>query len=554
MNGLTGAAAKAEAVRLGEIYGCSWQHIYGMTSDLRQGQRRTRSDAGKRKFDIVEGTDTFEVASLVIHGKLDPDQALLTAKANGHTNVPTLATMQRILRERQMNGKQRRTGRRNHRRFEAAAPLDIVQIDCTALKVRWKDIKTRRILRIEGVDKNHPMLDTDKIRVWQIMAVDDHSRRRFLRYVVCGHITSRDMVRFACELFVEWGLPRVIYSDNGPEFKAFFAKAIKILSSIPAIAETGGCEHLRHMPNNPQASGKVEVAHKWAEKMDRYIGLAEARGIEVTADTLDGFAESICEHYNHVKVHRTTGETPMARWHGTQVLKRMLPAEVVTAALLFDEAERLLTETMTVRVGKLDYRIPARDAAGNPSPFMVGMKLRVVVPHELEQIFVTLPNGQEYDIDKVVATADVAGEWKSAIPSEAEVLTKKLKDHFVAKNKEAKELKKTTGEVYQVPHFNHEIAVPDTNVRHFPHPEIAVTAAELGEVVPVPVTEYVGKPVTYWEAVAEYQDSFATKDEAKQFLLGLFPEKTGELPSTEVAAAINGRHDKPQAIPLRAVS
>src|SRR5690606_16878880 len=121
--------------------------------------------------------------------------------------------------------------------------------------------------------------DQTKLRVWQIMAVDDHSRRRFLRYVVCHHITSRHMVAFCCELFCEWGLPLRVYTDNGPEFKGFFAKAARIIASIPAISESGGYEHFTHAPGNPQASGKVEVAHQWAEKMDRYIGLAEQRGL-----------------------------------------------------------------------------------------------------------------------------------------------------------------------------------------------------------------------------------------------------------------------------------
>ncbi len=563
MTGLVGSAASAESERLAEIYGVTASYIYRMTEELRRGQRKKRSDAGRRRFDIVAGTDTFEAAALVLGGKLDPDQALLTAKANGHDNLPSLATMQRLLRERQLDRKSRKTGRRNHRRFEAEAPLDLIQIDCTALKVRWKDVKTRRILRIEGIDKNHPQMDAGKIRVWQIMAIDDHSRRRFMRYVVANHITSRDMVRFCCELFCEWGVPTLIYTDNGPEFKAFFAKAIKIINSIAAISATGGCEHFTHMPNNPQATGKVEVAHLWAEKMDRYIGLAEQRGMEVTVDKLDMFAESICRNYNEVRVHRETGETPLARWHGKRILTRLLPGEVIQAALLFDEAERTLTDTMTVRVGKIDYRIPARDAAtGKASPFRVGMRLSVIVPHEIDMIFVTLSNGEQYEIDKEISTADVALQYKTAAPSEAEVLTKTLRAHHEEKNREAKAKKKLTGEVYQVPHFNHEIAVPDTNIHHFPHTRVVVTAEELGQVVPVPTRSadtpvrtsdiaaaqadksvrtpaYVGKPITYWQAVAEYSDKFSTKDDAKSFLLELFPGEAGEVPVTQVEAAID---------------
>lgn len=570
MQGLSGSAASQQKKHLAELYGCSESYIYGLTEDMRRSTRKKRSDAGKRKFELVPGTDFYEVAALVVGGKLDPDQALLTAKANGHDNLPSLATTQRLFREEGINRKQLHTGRRNHRRFEADAPLALVQIDCTALKVRWKDIKTRRILRIEGIDKNHPQLDAGKIRVWQIMAVDDHSRRRFFRYVTTSHITSRHMVSFFAELCQEWGVPVAVYTDNGPEFMGFFAKAPTILNSIPAVRDTGGFEHKKHAPNNPQASGKVEVAHKWAEKMDRYIGLAIDKGINVTSDNLDGFSHSLCRNYNEVHVHRTTGQTPMARWHGTLVTRRTLSAAVIESALLFEEAEnRRLTETMTVRVGKTDYRLPVRDEKGNLAPWRVGMKLSVIVPHELDEIFVTLPNNQEYSVDKVIATADAAGEFKTLPQSQTEARTKELKAHHAANNKAAKEKRATTGEVYQIPHFNHEIAIPETNIRHFPHPEIAVTAEQLAEAVPVPIAgnagdspatdakrrenvAYTGRPVIYWQAVSEYSDRFATKDEAKNFLLTLFPDREGELPETEVVAAID-RYFSPNEEVLRLV-
>lgn len=558
--GLAGAELATVITHLAQQYDCSEGYIYGLTADQRRGKRKKRSDAGRRKYAIVEGTDTFEAASLVIGAKLDPDQALLTAKANGAEDLPALATFQKMLREHEVSRKQRREGRRNHRRFEAASPLEIVQIDCTALKVRWQDVKTRRILRIDGIDKNHPQLDAGKLRVWQIMAVDDHSRRRFLRYVATGHITSRDMVVFIAEMCEAWGLPQQFYTDNGPEFKGFFSKAITVLNSIPAVNASGGCAHATHAPLNPQASGKVEVAHQWAEKMDRYVGLAEQRGLEVTADKLNAFADSICTHYNESRIHRTTGQTPIERWHGTLVTKRMLPAETLRSALLFDESERKLTATMTIRVGKLDYRIEARDEKGNASPFKVGMRLKVIVPHELDKIFITLPNGEEYEHKKVLATADVAGEFRTAAQSQGEILTKQLKEHHASKNREAKERKKLTGEVYQVPHFNHEIAADATNVRHFPHPEIAVPVDEIAAATPVPMDEvgvqtpatqpaggrqavgYVGKPITFWDAFTEFADRFASKDECKQFLRGIFADDSATMPVTQVEALIDGRN------------
>ena len=547
-----------------------------MTEDLRHGKRKRRCDTGKRKFDIVPGTDTFEAASFVIGGKLDPDDALRTAIANGHTDVPTLATMQRLLNEKGLNRKRRNSGRRSHRRFEAASPLDLIQIDCTALKIRWQDIKTRRILRIEGIDKNHPQMDAEKIRVWQIMAVDDHSRRRFLRYVVAHHITSMDMVHFASDLFCAWGIPLSVYTDNGPEFKKFFAKMGRVLEAIPVIRDTGGYRHFTHAPGNAQASGKVENAHKWAEKMDRYVGLAIERGIDVTFDNLNGFADNICRYYNEVRVHRETGKTPIARWFGTRVTTRMLPAEFIRAATLFDEAERILTDTWTVRVGKVDYRIPSRDAEGNASPFRVGMKLTVIVSLELDLLFVTTPNGEEYEIAKQIATADAAGEFRTLADSEAERLSKELKKHYTAENKAAKDLRKSTGEAFQVPFLNHDIqdAKPASNVigiGAFKHPEQVVTPGDIAEATPVPMDAvassaetvetsstprtapaYTGKPINFWDALDNYRDRFASIAEAREVLEQLFPDQQGTALIADVEALIE-RHVNPQqeVAPLR---
>jgi len=187
------------------------------------------------------------------------------------------------------------------------------------------------------------------------------------------------------------------------------------------------------------------------------------------------------------------------------------------------------------------------------------MRLSVVVPHELPTIFVTLENGDEYDIDKSIATADAAGEFQKAAESEAEQISKQLKKHHTARNSEYKKQRQLTGEAYQIPHFNHEVAEGEGNVRHFPHPEIAVTAEELAAVVPVPAEHlsvsgaaepggsgregsadvYTGKVLSYWAAVAEFSSRFENVAAAKEFLRGIFPEQKGTAFATDVAAAVD---------------
>jgi hypothetical protein len=537
MTGLGGTAAKAEAVRLAEDHNVDVKHIYRMTKKVRKGERKQRSDAGQRTFKLVKGTDVFYAASFVIGGKLDPQEALDIARARGYTNLPSLEYFQKLLRENNLGRKQRRTPKRAFRAWEAENPGDMFQIDVTALKVRWHDEKTRRIQHIEGVDKNHPQMDPTKLRVWQIMLVDDHSRRRFLRYITSTHITSAEMVRFMCEAYTELGVPLTCYTDNGSEFKGYHTTATKILNTI--LRNDGGYRHLTHMPGNSQASGKVEVAHQFAEKMDRLIGVAVSEDQNVTLEMLNVFADRICDHYNN-RVHRATGESPMFRWTNTRVTLRKLPAEIIKSALLVDRFPALLDASLTVKRDKKLFRIPDDEVFKQ----FIGQEVSVVIPKDIDLIFVTLPNGEEYEIEKVIATPDRAGDFKSVADTNAQTLTKQLKELRKEDIKGIKAKSKLTGQIAPVPHLNVEIEIPATNIHAFPHAERTVGVNEIAAVVPVPQITYSGKDIGYWQAVADYAGLFdGGIPEAKQFLLTLFPDAKGSMPSLEIEAAIDRRSE-----------
>jgi hypothetical protein len=545
MTGKRGAAAASEAERLSALFEVSTGRIYELTKDVRRAERKTRSDKGRRAFELIEGSDLWVAAQLVIVDKLDPDQALLVCEKRGLENLPSLEYFQRILRENGLGKKQRTMTRRPFRQWEAEFPGEIMQIDVTALKVRWEDEKTRRILRIEGVDKNHPQTDESKLRVWQIMATDDHSRRRFLRYLSTAHITSRDIVEFCCELFDLWGVPRSLYVDNGAEFKGYFVRAEKILNKI--LETEGGFAINRHAPGNSQASGKVENAHKWAEKMDRYVGLAVTEGQPVTIENLNPFADAICEFYNN-RLHRTTGQTPNARWFGKRIVVRRLPREIIESALLADEFETRLDAALTVAHKGAVYKVPG------VQPFVnyVGQKVKIVVPLNIDLILLTLPDGSEWEIEKILATADKAGEFKSHAESKPENLKKRLRESRRAEVKTLKEKSRQTGEIAPVPFFNVPIEQPATNVAHFPHQERIVSAEEIAAVAPLPSSFYAGKELSYWEAVSRFGDQFDSVEEAKEFFKQLFGD--GEvINESEIESAIENRRQSQPARHLRAV-
>jgi hypothetical protein len=537
MLGLAGKPAKQMAARLAELHDVREQRIYELTKDLRPS-RSVRSDKGKRTYELIEGSDVWYAAQLVIVDKLDPDQALLTTKLRmPDAKLPSLEYFRQMLSEKGLGKKQRRLAKRAFRTWEAECPGEMFQIDVTALKVRWQDEKTRRIMRIEGVDKNHPQMDPTKLRVWQIMLVDDHSRRRFLRYVATTHITSSEMVRFECEAFRELGIPLVMYTDNGSEFKGRHSSAEKILNSV--LKDLGGYRHLTHMPGNSQASGKVEVAHRWAEKADRFVGLAVTEGQIVTIEDLNVFADRAARDYNH-KVHRGINERPMDRWFSKRVVVRTIDPEIIESALLSDQFESVLDASMTVsHKGKI-YKVPGE------LPFVnyIGQKVKIVVPPSIDLILLALPDGSEYEIQKILATADKAGDFKSTVQSTAEDLTKRLKASRKEEVKAIREKKRLTGQIAPVPHYNVEMPQPATNVAHFPHEEKIVTFDEVAAVTPLPQVISRGKDIGYWEAVGMFADRFANIDDAKGFLLGIFPGESGLVPKADVHEAIDRRSTK----------
>jgi hypothetical protein len=356
------------------------------------------------------------------------------------------------------------------------------------------------------------------------------------------------MVRFECEAYGILGVPNKLYTDNGSEFKGRHIRAAKILNRIPTIVESGGYQHITHAPGNSQASGKVEVAHKWAEKMDRLVGLAVSEGQTVTIDTLNQFADRVCSHYD-AQINRSTGEKPLDRWHGKRVVVRKLPAEIIESALLSDEFQVTLDASMTVSHKGATYHVPSCQ------PFVnyIGQKVTIVVPPNIDLILLTLPDGAEFEIAKLVATADKAGDFKRVADSSAEDLKKRLRTTRKEEIREIKEKSKLTGQIAPVPHYNVEIEQAATNVSHFPHLEKVATVEEIAAVTPVIEPPKYDPSIGYWQAVAEFSNAFAGGvDEAKEFLLGIFPNQAGELAKSEVETAIASRHTQRKGL-LKAV-
>jgi transposase InsO family protein len=202
----------------------------------------------------------------------------------GGLTVPSVATIWRILVRRGfVTPEPRKRPKASYRRFEATAPNELWQTDCTD----W-DIAT----------------GTVKI----LSFIDDHSRVG-LRSKALLSATSEATWTGFCEAAERWGVPLGQLSDNGLNFsgrlrgfEVFFETELR---RIGVVAKTS-------RPYHPQTCGKVErfqqTMKKWLRRQPLAQDLAELQ------TQIDAFIE----YYNNERPHRGIGRiTPVERWART---------------------------------------------------------------------------------------------------------------------------------------------------------------------------------------------------------------------------------------------
>ncbi len=549
MKGKTGTLAKQEAVRQANRYDVSWQRIYEITAHLRPS-RKQRSDMGKTKWEVKEGTDLWRVFQLVIVGAQAPDLALETIyqrvreEENREALLPTLPMLQNLLAKHGFSKKDRANRKVAYRRHEHPNPGGILRFDNSTLKEGyWFDVKTRKTLVIspKHINENHPSKNKNLVRVIQQTAVDDCTRRTHIRYLAKDSLTARDQLEFMLETFEIFGLPLEIITDNGSEMRKDVQQADQLLHAI--TENNGGFVHNFITAHNAKSNGKVEVRHQFAQKMETLIKLAIDEGDVITEEKLNFFAGNICKYYNEKHINRTTGQTPMARWFSRKIVAREIPSEILSSALLSDIFEVVMNGDCTVtRTGKT-YQLPRAE------PYLryttSKEKLKVIIPENIEVLLVQLPcdRADEWrEINKVAATADVAGEYKAVADSDREQLRKRLKATRAAELTQTKEKRKQGADAPAIPYWNREVDVKKMDgVLPFPQKTDSVSAADISRVLPLPSALVSEREISYADAFKEFASEFADASEAREFLLNLFGTRDAVMSYSEVESAVKNR-------------
>lgn len=440
LSGLSGARAKAEISKLAIRYGVSESRLYDVSRAVRP-KRKPRTDKGKRRADLLAHEGLRFATELRVLKSLDPDLSMETARANGFDVPVSLGTYRRYLRETGLNRRQLRDGRRPHRRWEAANPLDLFQFDISGVKERWIDQTTRRILHVTPltVSKNHPNKNSNLVPLWKFGLVDDHSRLRYVRFIACDKPNSIHVIDFLLQAFRELGIPLVLYTDND---RIIISKRMQRAASIldRAFASSGGFRLEQHKAGNPQATGKVEVGHQIFERFERLIGVKYE-----TPDlaTLNEFTIAVCHRYNWT-THRETGAQPALRFRNGHSAVRVPPAALLDEAFKADEFEVSIRADLTFGFQGVRYQLPrSANVCTLPNPFLSlagrrGVKITIVWPPNADY-FVAIVDGNEFEIERRVAESDAAGEFKTVAQTPGQQAVKSLEKSAATRKRQHKE-------------------------------------------------------------------------------------------------------------------
>jgi hypothetical protein len=446
MAGLVGPQAMAEANVLAAFYGVRVVRIYEVSRRVRP-PRKKRTDTGRRKHDLM-GSDALKFAAeLVVNQNLAPELALLVMRENADTLGEVdinVATFRKYLREHGISRTQARTNRPPHRTFEAEFPGQIFQFDISGVKERWVDIKTRAIHKVSmlEVSKNHANRRMDRVPLWKFTVVDDKSRKKFLRFVACPKPNTVHVVDFLREAFLRLGLPVMLYTDNDSVIvNKRTLRGARFLDQ--AFKDSGGFELLRHLPGNPQATGKVERAHRIVEEYEKLIGVKIEFGSQPHIDALNRFADWIAARYNS-RPHSVTRISPDAAFRATTNPFRQIDPAQFDAAFKARDLSCKVARDVTIMVDSVRYQLSRREA--DPFNFLAetGQRLEVYWLDEEEFFACVTPAGEEYIVEKIPARADLALDYRNLPETRAERTRKELQRSQKERIREMKEAGSTS--------------------------------------------------------------------------------------------------------------
>lgn len=202
--------------------------------------------------------------------------------------------------------------------------------------------------------------------------VDDHSR------LIAGHRwgLAEDTLRLEAALrrgLAARGVPKVIYVDNGSPF---------VSAQLARVCAVLGIRLVHSRPGEPQGRGKIE--RFFATVRGQFLVEVDTRGV-ADLDELGSLFTAWVEQVYHRRVHRETGQTPLARFMADGIPS--VPSLVELREAFLWSATRTVAKTATVSLAGNRYETDA---------LLVGREVELVFdPFDLTRVDVRY-NGQSF--------------------------------------------------------------------------------------------------------------------------------------------------------------
>jgi transposase InsO family protein len=194
-----------------------------------------------------------------------------------HTEVPSVATIWRVLRRRGFVTPQpHKRPRSSWHRFEATLPNECWQSDVT----HWR------------------LADGTEVEI--VNFIDDHSRLAVASRVLAT-ASAPAVLRVFQDAGASWGFPEAVLTDNGCVYTTWHRGGPNVMQT--ELLQMG-IDHRHSRPYHPQTCGKVERFH---QTMKAYLARQpKARSIRMLQCQIDRFVA----YYNDVRPHAACGRRP----------------------------------------------------------------------------------------------------------------------------------------------------------------------------------------------------------------------------------------------------
>jgi putative transposase len=256
-------------------------------------------------------------------------------------------------------------------------------------------------------------------KVYLIAMIDDHSRRIMHAEFFFEERYPR-LERCVQKAVLKYGVPRILYCDNGSVYNA---------KQFQVICARMGTKLIHAKPYSPESKGKIEKFFQYVDtSFTGEANLLINQGKLESLQQLNTYLRSWLEAYD-TRVHRTTKQTPKQRYEARTDHIRHLSAEQLQEIFLWEE-ERTVRKTSVVEIEGNFYDV---DSA------LRGKKVQVRYnPFDLSLIQIW-KDGQRYADAK---PAELRSQRHSKLPDEPDDARPTVISNYLERLRQEQEEKK----------------------------------------------------------------------------------------------------------------